>query len=77
MVTNTAGPTINNGALVSLVDGADWAVTSTSYLTKLSVGAGSHVAAPRGKHLSMTVDGVPTAIAAGATYTGAIVLSVR
>lgn len=77
VVTNTAGAAVNNGVLVSLTGGADWTVTGTSHLTKLSVGAGSSVSAPRGKRLAMTVDGVPTAVAAGHTYTGAIVLTVR
>jgi hypothetical protein len=77
VVSNTPSPAINNGALVSLTGGARWTVTGASYLTRLSVAAGSAVTAPRGKHVSMTVDGVPTPIVAGNTYSGAIVLDVR
>ncbi|MBB4754002.1 hypothetical protein [Actinoplanes lobatus] len=32
--------------------------------------------APRGKRVSLTVDGVPTALQAGTTYSGTLVLTV-
>ncbi|MFD0516907.1 autotransporter outer membrane beta-barrel domain-containing protein [Paractinoplanes durhamensis] len=77
VVTNTPGAAVNNGVIVSLTGGADWTVTGTSYLTKLTLGAGSAITAPRGKHLVVTVDGVPAVPTAGGTYTGAVVLGIR
>jgi hypothetical protein len=49
--------------------------TGTSYLTALSIDATSTVTGRRGKRVSMTVDGNPTAITPGASYTGAIVVT--
>jgi hypothetical protein len=51
-------------------------VTGTSYLSALSLDATSRVAGPRGRKVAMTVNGTATAITAGASYTGAIVLTV-
>jgi hypothetical protein len=34
------------------------------------------VTGPRGRQVALSVDGTPTAITAGASYTGAIVLTV-
>ena len=47
----------------------------TSYLTALSLDATSAVAGRHGGKVTMTVDGKQTAIAQGASYTGAIVIS--
>jgi hypothetical protein len=69
-VTNTAQAAINNGVIVTIGSGSIWNVTGTSYLTSLTVDAGGAVRAG-----SMTVDGTATEIVAGATYTGAIVLT--
>lgn len=74
-VSNASQPAINNGVLVSLTGGSTWTVTGTCYLTALALDATSRVAAPRGRNLTMTVDGTPTAVAAGGSYTGAIVLA--
>ena len=74
-VTNTPQPAINNGVIVSLTGGSTWTVTGTSHLTALSLDAASRVAAPGGGKLTMTVNGTPTAIAPGGSYSGAIVLS--
>lgn len=76
-VTNTPCAAVNNGVLVELKNASKWTVTETSYLTSLTVGEGCTVSAPAGKTLTMTVDGVETAVAAGQTYTGAIVLTVK
>ena len=76
-VTNTVSPAVNNGAILALTDGASWTPTGTSYLTSLSIDATSHVAAARGRHLTVTVDGVPTTLRAGHTYTGQITVQVR
>jgi len=75
-ITNTPAPAVNNGVLVDLRAGSRWTVTGTSYLTRLAVAAGASITAPAGHTLTMTVDGVPTAIVPGAAYTGAIVLTV-
>jgi hypothetical protein len=76
-VSNTAQAAVNNGVIVSLAEGSQWTVTGTSYLTSLTLDATSSVKAKgHGKSVTMTVDGTATAITAGDTYTGAIVLSV-
>ncbi len=69
-VTNTAQAAINNGVIVTVGSGSVWNVTGTSYLTSLTVDAGGAV-----RTGSMTIDGTTTEIAAGTTYTGAIVLT--
>jgi hypothetical protein len=76
IVTNTAQAAVNNGAIVKLGGGSTWTVTGTSYLTSLTLASDAAVQAPRGKTVTMTVDGVETAIGAGGTYTGAITLTV-
>lgn len=68
-VTNTAQAAVNNGVIVHVDARSAWTVTGTSYLTSLTVAPGGTVRTGR-----MTVDGVPTAIAADTTYSGAIVL---
>jgi hypothetical protein len=75
VVTNTAHEAINNGVIVSLKSGSNWTVTGTSYLTSLSIEAGSTITAPRGYKVIMTVDGVEKRISAG-EYKGQIMLGV-
>jgi hypothetical protein len=77
VVTNTARPVINNGVIVTLDGRSRWTVAGTSYLSRLTVGSAASVRAPRGRRLTMTVDGVATPIERGASYAGAIVLSVE
>lgn len=76
VVTNTAQAAINNGVVVALTGDSVWTVTGTSYLTSLTVGADATVAGTDGHAVSMTVDGVATAIVPGASYAGAIVVTV-
>ena len=76
VVTNTPGPAINNGVIVSLDADSSWTLTDTCYLTSLTLEEGSVVAGLGGADVTMTVDGVETPIAPGA-YSGAIVLSVE
>jgi len=76
IVTNTAQAAVNNGAIVKLNSGSTWTVTGTSYLTSLSLASDAAVKAPRGKKVTLTVDGTQTDITAGKTYTGALVLTV-
>jgi hypothetical protein len=71
-VTNLVGPAINNGVIVSL-HRSTWTVTGTSYLTRLELGAGAQMRAPRGQALRMTVNGVATPLRAG-SYRGQIVV---
>ena len=75
-VTNTPSEAVNNGVIVSLTNGSVWTVTGTCHLTSLLVEEGSLITAADGQDITMTVDGTPTEIAAGVTYTGAIVLTV-
>ncbi|MFJ4787279.1 hypothetical protein [Streptomyces sp. NPDC088794] len=76
IVTNTAQAAVNNGAVVRLNSGSRWTVTGTSYLTALTLAADATVRAPRGKTVTMTVDGTTTAITPGTSHTGAITLTV-
>jgi hypothetical protein len=76
VVTNTPGPAVNNGVIVSLDADSSWTLTGTCHLTSLTLEAGSVVAGQGGSQVTMTVDGVETAIAPGA-YSGAIVLAVE
>ncbi|MEU6139817.1 hypothetical protein ABZ848_05570 [Streptomyces sp. NPDC047081] len=76
IVTNTVQAAVNNGAIVRLNSGSTWTVTGTSYLTSLTLAADAAVKAPRGKSVKLTVDGTETALAAGKSYTGALVLTV-
>ncbi|MGW0943543.1 hypothetical protein ACWD4O_13495 [Streptomyces sp. NPDC002623] len=75
-VTNTVRPVVNNGVLVTLTGGSTWTVTGTSYLSALTLDADSAVTAPEGSAVTMTVDGTPTPVAPGGTYSGAITLTV-
>ena len=74
-VSNVAQAAINNGVIVSLTGHSAWIVTGTCYLTALSLDATSSVTGARGRKVTMTVDGTPTAITPGASYTGAIVIT--
>jgi len=76
VVANTPSSVVNNGVIVSLTDRATWTVTGTSYLSSLTVEKGSQIAAPKGKKVTLTVDGVVTKLVAGTTYTGDVVLTV-
>ncbi len=74
VVTNTPGAAINNGVLVEL-DHSTWTVTGTSYLTSLTIGADAQVAAPKGRKVTLKVNGQERPLAAG-NYQGALVLEV-
>lgn len=75
-VTQTAAPTVNNGVVLSLDETSVWVVTGTSYITSLTLAPGAKLAAPAGKRVVLTVDGVETPIQPGC-YTGALVLEIR
>lgn len=74
-VTQTAAPAVNNGVIVTIEDNSVWTVTGTSYINRLVIGKGAKLAAPEGKALTMTVDGVSVAPEEG-EYAGRIVLTV-
>ncbi|MBK3639132.1 hypothetical protein [Streptomyces sp. MBT33] len=76
IVTNTVQAAVNNGAIVRLNSGSTWTVTGTSHLTSLTLAADAAVRAPRGKRVTLTVDGKETALTPGAGYTGDLVLTV-
>jgi hypothetical protein len=63
-----AAPIVSNGVLLTLKNGSTWTVAGKSYLSYLSVGDGCTVT---GK---VTVNGQPTAVRPGQTYTGEIVV---
>ncbi|MBZ5738855.1 hypothetical protein [Nocardioides mangrovi] len=76
VVSNTVGNVVNNGVIVSLTGDSTWTVAGTSYLSSLTVGDDASVVAPSGKTVTLTVDGVETAIEPGQTYTGDLELTV-
>lgn len=76
-IVQTAAPTVNNGVHVAMDDYSTWVVAGTSYLTRLTLGAGAIVKPLAGKQLHMTVDGQETALISGKTYQGHIVLEPR
>ena len=55
--------------------GEEWVVTSTTNLNSITIAEGSTIKAPEGYSVTLTVDGVGTAIKPG-TYNGNIVLTV-
>ncbi len=73
-VTNSVGPAVNNGVLLTLKDKSIWQVTGTSYLTRLELSADSKIVGADGRTVSVTVNGVPTTLSPGGTYSGAIVV---
>ncbi|MHC3473583.1 hypothetical protein ACYF6T_33505 [Streptomyces sp. 7R007] len=75
-VTNTPSAVVNNGVVVNLGSASTWTVTATSYLSTLTLAADAAVKAPRGKKVTLTVDGTATEIKPGTTYTGALTLTV-
>jgi hypothetical protein len=74
-VTQTAREPVNNGVIVSFDKDSVWTVAGTSYLTSLTIAKGASIAAPKGYSVTMTVDGVKTAIKEG-KYSGKIALTV-
>lgn len=76
MVTNTVCPAVNNGVLVTLDRGTTWEITGTSYLTRLEIAPDAKVVGADGKALTMTVDGVETAVVPG-IYVGNICLTIQ
>lgn len=74
-ITQIAAEPVNNGVILSLDQDSVWTVADTSYITSLAIAEGAAVKAPEGKKLTMLVNGVETAIAAG-TYKGVVTLQV-
>jgi hypothetical protein len=76
IVTNAAHEAVNNGVIVSLTRNSSWTITGTSYLTRLTIDAGSTISTEKGYRVTMKVDGVEKAIGAG-DYKGQISLTVN
>lgn len=72
-ITQIPAPPVNNGVIVTVDGTGVWNVTGTSYITKLSLSEGGVVTGADGKTVTMTVDGVETALQPG-IYTGIIKL---
>ena len=71
-VQNTFEATAEEGGLYLTLDGSSsWVVDETSYVNSLTIEDGASVTAASGKALTMLVDGIETAIAAG-TYTNVV-----
>jgi hypothetical protein len=70
-----ASPVMGAGAARSVEPGGRWQVPTTTTLSELVIGEGASLAASAGHSLTMTVDGVETAIGPG-TYRGTVVLTV-
>ncbi len=56
--------------------GSSYEVSETQTVDSLTLSSGSSLTAPDGQSLTLTVDGVETAIEAGASYSGDVVLTV-
>jgi hypothetical protein len=76
VVSNTAGPVVNNGVIMSLGSGSRWTVTGTSYLSKLALASDATVAGPGGAPVVLKVDGTAAALKPGSTYTGSIEVAI-
>lgn len=61
--------------IASVNAGSNWVVSTTTKLAVLTIGEGANITAPEGYSVTLTVNGVETAIEAG-TYKGNIVLTV-
>jgi len=78
MVSFTAGGTTALAAAAAdknLAAGATWVVDKTTNLGSLTIAEGAAIKAPEGNNVTMTVDGIGTAIKSG-EYKGKIVLTV-
>ena len=74
VVRNMPAAAINNGVIVDL-DHSTWTVTGTSYLTSLTLDADSRLLAPRGRVLTLKVNGEAHPVAAG-SFHGNVVLEI-
>jgi len=71
VLIHTAAPAVNNGVIVSLAGDSVWNVTGDSYLTSLTVEAGSVI------NGTVTVDGQAVDTAAGGSWTGDIFVTAK
>lgn len=60
--------------VVTVGPGETWNITESTSMSKLVVGEGATIAAPAGKSVTLTVNGVEMAVAAG-TYEGVVALT--
>jgi len=75
VVANTTRASVNNGVIVLLKNVSTWTVTGTSYLTGLTIEAGSTITASKGYSVIMTVAGATKTTGAG-DYKGQIMITV-
>jgi hypothetical protein len=75
-VTNTPQAAVNNGLIMSLVNGSKWTIDSTCFLSSLTVQLGSSIVALPGYTVTLYDDSVATPIVAGTTYAGVLELRV-
>lgn len=75
MVDNVLCPAVNNGVIAFFDSKSVWTVDKTCYLTALTLESGAVVQAPRGKTLTMTVDGSAVEPKPG-IYQGSIVMTI-
>ena len=71
VLIHTAAPAVNNGAIVSLAGDSVWNVTGDSYLTSLTVEAGSVI------NGTVTVDGQAVDTATGGSWIGDILVTAK
>lgn len=78
-ITQSTAPTVNNGVIVRLVNGAVWTVPGSCWLTALEIEAGSAVKALDPSKLRVSVDGEEIPFRNGPAYSlrGRIHLSVK
>jgi hypothetical protein len=70
------GAVKGKSVMMDISDGSVWTVNGDSQLASLTIDNKSCIAAPEGKEVVMTVDGVETPLAEG-TYNGIITLTVK
>ena len=76
LIENTPSPVVNNGVIVRFEGSCRWNVTGTCYLSALSFGPETEIAAAGCGRLVMYVDGKKTALVPG-DYKGSITLQVE
>ena len=76
IIENTPSPVVNNGVIVRFEGSCRWSVTGTCYLSALSFGPETEIAAAGCGRLVMYVDGKKTALVPG-DYKGSITLQVE
>ena len=74
MVAFSAGAMAANVPGITIAAGEKWSITESTSTSSLVIGDGATIVPPDGKSVTLTVNGVETAMAAG-TYNGLVVLT--